>query len=194
MADDSHYALPVEAAPRDGTTLMLLVDYSAEEADHPLEDTAGLAWTIGHNNFDNDEEDVWKFAGWCWTHDHYTQGRGRVIGWLPLRGPLPPALNDIALERRRQVDEEGWTAEHDDSHGLGQMALGAAAYAVWASFTLDPIQALGDIALKLWPWSSGWWKPKGPRRDLVRAGALIVAEIERLDRATVHAATEQKGG
>ena len=33
-----------------------------------------------------------------------------------------------------------------------------------------------------WPWSLDWWKPKDPRRDLVRAGALIVAEIERLDR------------
>jgi len=28
----------------------------------------------------------------------------------------------------------------------------------------------------------GWWKPKGPRRDLIRAAALIVAEIERIDR------------
>lgn len=33
-----------------------------------------------------------------------------------------------------------------------------------------------------WPWSREWWKPKNPRRDLVKAGALIVAEIERLDR------------
>jgi hypothetical protein len=27
-----------------------------------------------------------------------------------------------------------------------------------------------------------WWKPKDRRRDLVRAAALIIAEIERLDR------------
>lgn len=33
-----------------------------------------------------------------------------------------------------------------------------------------------------WPWPSKWWKPKSQRRDLVRAGALILAEIERLDR------------
>jgi hypothetical protein len=35
-----------------------------------------------------------------------------------------------------------------------------------------------------WPWSQDWWKPTNPRRDLVKAGALIAAEIERLDRAT----------
>ncbi|AKQ30008.1 TPA: hypothetical protein JI225_05075 [Acinetobacter baumannii] len=29
-------------------------------------------------------------------------------------------------------------------------------------------------------WS--YWKPKSPRQDLVRAAALLIAEIERLDR------------
>lgn len=33
-----------------------------------------------------------------------------------------------------------------------------------------------------WPWDAKWWKPKNTRRDLVRAGALIVAELERMDR------------
>lgn len=36
---------------------------------------------------------------------------------------------------------------------------------------------------ELWPWPSEWWKPTDVRRDLVKAGALILAEIERLDRA-----------
>lgn len=36
---------------------------------------------------------------------------------------------------------------------------------------------------RLWAWHSRWWKPKDRRCNLVRAGALIVAEIERLDRA-----------
>ena len=33
-----------------------------------------------------------------------------------------------------------------------------------------------------WPWSDKWWKPKDKIRDLVRAGALIAAEIDRLQR------------
>lgn len=75
----------IKDAPRDGTLVRLLVDYSGEEADHPLEDDT-VAWTIGANNFDNDLIDTWKFAGWCWSHDHFTEGRGKVIGWLPFHG------------------------------------------------------------------------------------------------------------
>ena len=73
--------LPIEQAPRDGTMVALLVDYSGEGA-HPLEDDT-VAWTIGANNLDNDGEDTWRFAGWCWSHDHFTEGKGRVIGWAP---------------------------------------------------------------------------------------------------------------
>lgn len=42
----------------------------------------------------------------------------------------------------------------------------------------------GTVVPRGWPWGSSWWKPKDPRRDLVRAGALILAEIERIDRAS----------
>lgn len=85
---------PIETAPRDGTILELVVDCSV--GDHPLND-ATLSCTIGFNNFDNDDEDDWNFAGWCWTHDHFTDGKGRVVAWRPSRlnatedalGPLP---------------------------------------------------------------------------------------------------------
>lgn len=33
-----------------------------------------------------------------------------------------------------------------------------------------------------WPFETSWWKPKNTRSDLIRAAALIVAEIERFDR------------
>ncbi len=84
-------ARPIETAPKDSTIIRLLVDYSADEAEHPLEDDT-LAWTIGHNSDDNvgdGEGSGWQFAGWCWSHDHYTQGVGKPIGWLPLHGELP---------------------------------------------------------------------------------------------------------
>jgi hypothetical protein len=35
-------------------------------------------------------------------------------------------------------------------------------------------------AWQWWPWSFEWWKPKDRIRNLVRAGALIAAEIDRL--------------
>lgn len=81
------------AAPKDGTMLRLLIAAN-EECEHPLCDTDKPTWTIGFNNFEHDGEDVWKFAGWCWSHDHFTEGKGTPIGWLPF-GPIeydPPEV------------------------------------------------------------------------------------------------------
>lgn len=108
-------------------------------------------------------------------------------------------LQAIHDERRRQILVEGWSLEHDDGHDKGEMARAAAAYAWGAGLADDNIRAWLVTAEKtprrdngsywlemlrrLWPWDFSWWKPQDRRRDLVRAGALIVAEIERLDRA-----------
>lgn len=83
----------------------------------------------------------------------------------------------IAAERTRQIAEEGWTPAHDAEHGYGVLADAARAYALAAvapGFDHDnPPQA--------WPWDEGWWKPSDdPVRNLVKAGALIAAEIDRL--------------
>jgi hypothetical protein len=64
--------------------VFLLVDYSGEDFGNPLEDTARLAWTIGFNGYDHNEIDEWSFAGWNWSQDCFTQGRGRVVGWAPM--------------------------------------------------------------------------------------------------------------
>jgi hypothetical protein len=87
------------------------------------------------------------------------------------------AVLDVAAERRRQVEAEGWTPEHDDEHGAGEMAAAAACYALNAA-------GCGCEVARNWPWDGSWWKPTTSRRDLVKAGALILAEIERLDRMT----------
>lgn len=70
---------PMETAPRDGTMLRLLVDFT----DHATEDS-DRAPTIGSNSFDNTGEDEWQFAGWSWSQDCYTQGEGTPVGWLPM--------------------------------------------------------------------------------------------------------------
>lgn len=104
-------------------------------------------------------------------------------------------ITEIAAERERQKSGEGWTTTHDDEHSEGQMADAAACYAATkpafhkAWLERSPMEDRGDtpaprlIQHSLWPWDARWWKPKDRRRDLVRAGALIIAEIERLDRA-----------
>ena len=88
---------------------------------------------------------------------------------------MPTAIEDIAAERQRQMEVEGWTRDHDDSHVGGEMAIAAACYA-------SDKRVYNTASPANWPWSESWWKPTNRRRDLVKAGALIVAEIERLDR------------
>lgn len=81
----------------------------------------------------------------------------------------PNAARDVLAERERQKAVEGWTPAHDDGHTDNELSRAAACYAI------------GNAAL--WPWSMRWWKPTDRRRDLVKAGALVLAEIERLDRS-----------
>ncbi|GKJ93571.1 hypothetical protein NUBL21985_21230 [Klebsiella pneumoniae] len=89
------------------------------------------------------------------------------------------AAADVLAERKRQVTTEGWTPEHDDQHVNFEMAIAGGLYAISA---VDSHHKLRNSAPSAWPWDRKWWKPDGPRRDLVKAGALILAEIERLDR------------
>ena len=95
-------------------------------------------------------------------------------------GRTTAALNQIALERKRQVEEEGWTLEHDDEHGGGEMGYAAACYGIPSRYMVDHV----DGCPTFWPWSDSWWKPTPDDRvrELVKAGALIVAEIERIQR------------
>ncbi|WFF40423.1 hypothetical protein EVC62_02300 [Salinicola endophyticus] len=87
------------------------------------------------------------------------------------------ALAALARERRRQVEVEGWTTEHDDQHGDGSMADAAGCYALYA-------HEESDRSPVWWPWDDTWWKPSAcATRDLEKAGALTLAEIERLARA-----------
>lgn len=96
---------------------------------------------------------------------------------------------DVQEERQRQQLAEGWTPEHDDQHDAGELAGAGAAYAIAAADLLHPLsQGDGDYRTQpppSWPgdWAAEHWKAGEPRRMLVKAGALILAEIERLDRA-----------
>lgn len=81
-AEPDPRARPIETAPRDGRMLRLLVEFE----EHATEDSPNAAWTIGAHNGDNDPDSRWQFAGWCWTHDHFTEGKGRPVGWLPMLG------------------------------------------------------------------------------------------------------------
>jgi len=97
-------------------------------------------------------------------------------------GPLNDAARDVLAERRRQIEVEGRTPAWDDVHRQGELARAAATYALASAHWPEVWTVLDKPVRENWPWALRWWKPKDRRRDLVRAGALILAEIERLDR------------
>ncbi|WP_244859015.1 hypothetical protein [Pseudomonas aeruginosa] len=89
-------------------------------------------------------------------------------------GQVPQAWLDVQAERRRQIEAEGWTPEHDDLYCAAELPRAAAAYI---------LNGANDEAPAIWPFVAKWWKPRDARSNYVRASALILAEIERLDRA-----------
>lgn len=95
-------------------------------------------------------------------------------------------LMEIAAERGRQVFKLGFDSAHDDQHTEGEMANAAACYALLN-------RGVHSIFPWWWPWDHKWWKPKDRRRDLIRAAALLVAEIERLDRKEAADASRSPG-
>lgn len=87
----------------------------------------------------------------------------------------PKGADLIAAERQRQIEQEDWTPEHDRAHGPTPLSRAAYCYAT-ASASPDMGARQG-----WWPWEEHWWKPKGPLRNLVRAGALYQAALEVAD-------------
>lgn len=87
---------PIETYKKDGTLVFLLIDADpdSEDSNNPTEDAMAYR-TIGSNNFDHDGDDIWSFAGWCWTHDHWVDGRGTPRLWQPM--PDKPVEDQAGL-------------------------------------------------------------------------------------------------
>lgn len=107
--------------------------------------------------------------------------------------PSPTGIQLIAIERDRQIHHLGWTHEHDDSHNDAELAKAAACYAsvgaaVGRGLDIEQIRDLYTEGMEFlieWPWKDDSWKPSNdPIPNLIKAGALIAAEIDRLQRLT----------
>jgi hypothetical protein len=120
--------------------------------------------------------------------------------------PAMCGVDLIALERARQIHGERWTKKHDDEHDDGSLLLAAICYAAPQRVYLREEHACGVTFTD--PWPASWdehWDKRGSygngyeagngiadpatytyeeRLDLlVKAGALIAAEIDRRKRA-----------
>lgn len=90
---------------------------------------------------------------------------------------MKTGMEMILAERQRQITKEGWSAEHDDRHDNQELKRAAESYRLSAQRSLEGFKSVRPP--DGWPWAKKWWKPKTPIRDLVRAGALYIAEIDR---------------
>lgn len=93
---------------------------------------------------------------------------------------MKTGIDLITEERQRQITVEGWTPEHDKEHSKGELAKAAGCYAL-----ADDARTYNEDISKpfiYWPWDAEWWKPTPDNRvrELVKAGALIAAEIDRI--------------
>lgn len=136
-------------------------------------------------------------GGWVHTETTakaYADGFNRGTEWLrssiiQYADKLPPdsaATRDVIAERDRQIKAEGYDLEHDDAHQNNEIAAYATFYAMPPATRNWPAQETGygmTWGQAIIP--ADWGPPKtcDRRQELVKAAALLVAEIERLDRA-----------
>lgn len=93
---------------------------------------------------------------------------------------LSPGMGLVLKERERQIVEKGFSAEKDDQYKDNELARAAACYA--AGMLLDGYLLDDSAGADLFPWDDTWRNKmyETPRlRQLIIAGALIAAEIDR---------------
>lgn len=99
---------------------------------------------------------------------------------------------DVLFERRRQIIVEKFDAAHDDEeHPPGDLERAAAVYALYDLGVPGSMPVEAFNGNRMWPWDWQWLKPKTHRRNLVRATALLLAAIDKIDR---EAAKEKSNG
>lgn len=136
--------------------------------------------TCAYKNVATDRLSGRRVSVTFWTDQPILLGTEVAISTAP-GAPTPPSIGVemIGAERVRQITDETWTPEHDDEHVHGELSDAAICYAIAATGNVTR-----DV-MDSWPWAGSWWKPsEEPIRNLVKAGALIAAEIDRLVRAT----------
>jgi hypothetical protein len=93
------------------------------------------------------------------------------------------AIKDVLAEREHQIVDLGYGSDHDDEHAANELPQAAGAYMMNVAARLHPGDGTGYIEPPpWWPWDAIFWKPKTVRDDLVRAVALGLAAIEKMDR------------
>lgn len=141
------------------------------------------------------EPEEWELAGFGkYASAELRRRKPRIRASKQSKAPpaqavdLGAGVKAIAAERERQLQAEGFSRDCDQQYREGELARAATAYVQLAAMDLQ-VGTRSHIALQeppfFWPWAPEWWKPVDARRDLVRAGALIAAQIDLIDSQAV---------
>lgn len=120
-------------------------------------------------------DDILAFLGLALSKADFDHVKPEIEKLKNVHSDVPQAWLDVIEERRRQRAELGYTPGHDDAYIFDELPRAAIAYIMW---TYNKSQAIPPM----WLWSMEHWKPKTPRENVVRAIALLIAEVERMDR------------
>lgn len=171
-----------DASDGPGNWTAAFCDDGTDPDTYNLSENRGLSRTTHDGMFDTSTVRITD-AGRAWLNSFAPNG---VLTTALARSErVEGPITEIADERLRQIKAEGWMPEHDDAHRDGELAKAAACYALSEQIEAKRAFQRASYEVTIWPWDDEWWKPKDRRSDLIRAGALIVAEIERLDRAAI---------
>lgn len=138
----------------------------------------------------------------CFTHHFLNRSQGILTPQKEHN--METGIELITEERMRQISKEGWTFDHDDEHIHGELSAAAACYAINKhkskvrvhmyreaenTFLSGNTGDRGDRRLMPEGWYDAFpWEEWDKRfkhnqiKSLQIAGALIAAEIDRLQR------------
>lgn len=93
---------------------------------------------------------------------------------------ISPGAALAVRERKRQIEEKGYSAKHDSAWKAGQLLRGAECY-----FLTDDqrrwVTPRGGNAPGKWPFVNDTFKPTGDRlHDLAKGVAMAIAEMDRI--------------
>lgn len=95
-----------------------------------------------------------------------------------------PAMRLVLRERVDQVERHGYSPQHDDGHGNGDIGRGAIAYALAAlAYANDDDAELFVQAERNWPWDQAGFHPSDEVLCHIKAAAMHIAEADRVIRA-----------
>lgn len=96
----------------------------------------------------------------------------------------PSGVSLIEIERNRQIEQLGYDIKHDELYSKNELADAAICYACAPEIRDQDDEETGtSLNVVLWPWDEKYWKPtpNDRKKELVKAGALIAAQIDRIN-------------